>query len=158
MGNFAEIRPSISNPSHFILTAYCICQHWRFIQYGELLLRSNYFYKNPARFLNFRACIYRGRFIWVLPWPVRILYRNMLLNLGTRENCYEQSVNFSEKQRHFLKNLGCIVKGIDDVTITRSCISSPTQIFSAVIPNEAVNILVLTYGSIFHKTAAQTAQ
>ena len=39
----------------------------------------------------------------------------MLLNLGTRENRHEQSVNFSEKQRHFLKNTGRKVKGFDVV-------------------------------------------
>ena len=77
--------------------------------------------------------------------------RNPVLNLGIKENRHEQSVNFSEKQRHFLKNLGCIVKGFDDLTITRSCISSPPQNFLAVILNEAVNILVLTYGAFFIK-------
>lgn len=54
------------------------------------------------------------------PGPIHILYRNMLLNLGTRENRHEQSVNFSEKQRHFLKNTGRKVKGFDVVTITRT--------------------------------------
>ena len=82
----------------------------------------------------------------------------MLLNLGTRENRYEQSVNFSEKQRHFLKNLGCIVKGVDDVTITRTLhITIIINIFCGIL-NETVNILVLTYESIFHRTAAHPAR
>jgi len=82
----------------------------------------------------------------------------MLLNLGTRENRYEQSVNFSEKQRHFLKNLGCIVEGFDDVTITRTTAYHFHYKFFCAILNETLNILVLTYRSIFHRTAAQTAQ
>ena len=76
--------------------------------------------KNHDRFLRFRACIYEGYFIRELPWPVRILYRNPVLNLGIRENRHEQTVNFSENQCYFLKNLGCIVEGFDDVTVTRS--------------------------------------
>lgn len=82
----------------------------------------------------------------------------MLLNLGTRENRHEQSVNFSEKQRHFLKNTGRKVKGFDVVTITRTpAYHFHHKIFCGIL-NEAVNNLVLTYGSIFHRTAAQTAQ
>ena len=80
------------------------------------------------------------------------------MNLGTRENRHEQSVNFSEKQRHFLKNLGCIVEGFDDVTITRTPAYHFQHNFFCARLNEAVNILVLTYGSIFHRTAAQPAQ
>ena len=84
--------------------------------------------------------------------------RNPVLNLGIRENRHEQSVNFSEKQRHFLKNLGCIVEGFDDVTITRTLHITIIIKFFCGILNEAVNILVLTYESIFHRTAAHPAR
>ena len=53
-----------------------------------------------------------------LPDFIRNVSKISLLNLCDKENRDEQSVNFSEKQRHFLKNLGCIVEGFDDVTIT----------------------------------------
>ena len=158
MGNSEKGRPSISVPSLIMLSAYSTGHHRRFIQYGELLSRSIFFHKNHARFLKFRACIYGGSFIRELPWSVRILYRNPVLNLGTWENRHEQTVNFSENQCQNPENSGWYIESVFNVTVTRSCISSPTQNFSAVILNEAVNILVLNNGGIFHKTAAQTAQ
>lgn len=146
MGNFEKGRPSIFIPSHIILSAYGTGQHRWFIQYGELLSRSEFFHENHDRFWIYRACIYEGSFIRVPPWPIRILYRNLLLNLGTRENRHEQSVNFSKKQRHFLKNLGCIVKGFDDVTITRTpAYHHRHKIFQQLYLTKRT-IFVLTYG------------
>ena len=55
-----------------------------------------------------------------LPDFIRNVSKISLLNLCDKENRDEQSVNFSEKQRHFLKNTGRKVKGFDVVTITRT--------------------------------------
>ena len=43
--------------------------------------------------------------------PIVIINKNPVLKLCNRENHHEQTVNFSEKHEHFLKNVGSKVEG-----------------------------------------------
>lgn len=60
----------------------------------------------------FRTCIYGGYFMQAPPQTIRIINRNPVWNLGIRENCHEQSVNFCKNQVQIIKILGCIVEGV----------------------------------------------